>query len=185
MMGNHDPSAPISLLLHPFLLSRWEKEAVTNLGTVADLGTTLIPLNIYSQTFYSIKCCHWRNKKGRSLKVIWFSPEILEHMLRQQSSCRLCLICNVLQYQPPRSIHVWQKEVRICRTALVLNKFWHCPHKLGWQFHSSQFHPQVHPALDNMARLHQHTAIFYNMHSEFQLRKHRQTPPSILISILT
>lgn len=56
--GNSDPSAPISLLLHPFLLSRPEKETVTNLGTVADLGTTLIPLNFCAQTFYSIKCCH-------------------------------------------------------------------------------------------------------------------------------
>lgn len=60
VLGNSDPSAPISLLLppYPFLLSRPEKETVTNLGTVADLGTTLIPLNFCSQTFYSIKGCH-------------------------------------------------------------------------------------------------------------------------------
>lgn len=117
-------------------------------------------------------------EKGRSLKVIGFSPEFWSkcsddslHVLD-----RLCLTGNVLQYQPRGpSMH---GRIRV-QDGFGLNKLWHRPHKLGvQQVHGSQFHTQVRPALDNRARLHQHTAIFYNMHSEFQWRKHRQTPPT-------
>lgn len=45
MMGNHDPSAPISLLLRPFLPLSDEKKKPLLTGTVADLqGTSFNPI---------------------------------------------------------------------------------------------------------------------------------------------